>query len=364
MTDAQTRSTVEALVGALELGLDYAQTELRHRQDVYEGYPHRYASEMDDVSQFKAALEAGRALLSSLPSGEGAAPQPPAAPAAVLACRRIVEMDLWSKSDREAVRQMRLEAQAGLDALAASAPQPPAAPLPVSEPGPQPPDDSPPSTPYPAAAPPVQAPVAPPCVDCGGAGEVFTHAEDCESSLCALNGDIHSCTGQIEPCHCVGPVAPAAAPKEPVAVPRGMTSEQIAQLIDEVAGAFTNAPSAAEPLVTQEDREACAKWLVSYWRQKGFGERLTDAEMMAGHERSGQLAIASAAWSAALSAASPDGHSVSAVPGEASTVPLSDERLEEMWEADTTSAEDCASLYFFKIVARAVERAHGIGDGA
>lgn len=45
----------------------------------------------------------------------------------------------------------------------------------------------------------------------------------------------------------------------------------------------------------------------------------------------------------------------------AQPVPLTDEALEAMWEADTTSAEDCASLYFFKFVARAVERAHGIG---
>lgn len=45
------------------------------------------------------------------------------------------------------------------------------------------------------------------------------------------------------------------------------------------------------------------------------------------------------------------------------TKPLTDERLEEMWEADTTSSEDCKSLYFFKLVARAIEAAHGIkGD--
>jgi hypothetical protein len=36
--------------------------------------------------------------------------------------------------------------------------------------------------------------------------------------------------------------------------------------------------------------------------------------------------------------------------------PLTDEEIESMWEADTTSAEDCQSLYYFKVVARAVER--------
>jgi hypothetical protein len=45
----------------------------------------------------------------------------------------------------------------------------------------------------------------------------------------------------------------------------------------------------------------------------------------------------------------------------ATAAPLSDDALEAMWNADATSAEDCASLYFFKTVARAVERAHGIG---
>ena len=41
--------------------------------------------------------------------------------------------------------------------------------------------------------------------------------------------------------------------------------------------------------------------------------------------------------------------------------PLTDKQLEEMWEADKTSADDCASLYYFKLVVRAAEKAHGIG---
>ena len=44
--------------------------------------------------------------------------------------------------------------------------------------------------------------------------------------------------------------------------------------------------------------------------------------------------------------------------------PLPDEVLEALWEADTTSAEDCQSLYFFKLVARLVEKQHGIGGEA
>jgi hypothetical protein len=42
--------------------------------------------------------------------------------------------------------------------------------------------------------------------------------------------------------------------------------------------------------------------------------------------------------------------------------PLTDEEMESMWEADTTSAEDCQSLYYFKVIARAVEAAHGIKE--
>lgn len=38
--------------------------------------------------------------------------------------------------------------------------------------------------------------------ECGGTGEIFTHAEDCDNDLCALNGDIHSCAGQVIPCGC------------------------------------------------------------------------------------------------------------------------------------------------------------------
>ena len=40
--------------------------------------------------------------------------------------------------------------------------------------------------------------------------------------------------------------------------------------------------------------------------------------------------------------------------------PLTHEKLEAMWDADMTSNEDHHSLYYFKMVARAVEREHGI----
>lgn len=40
------------------------------------------------------------------------------------------------------------------------------------------------------------------CQHCNGSGEVFTHAEDCADDLCALNGDAHSCQGQVLACAC------------------------------------------------------------------------------------------------------------------------------------------------------------------
>lgn len=40
------------------------------------------------------------------------------------------------------------------------------------------------------------------CEECGGTGEIFTHTEDCASDLCALNGDVHSCRGQVAACGC------------------------------------------------------------------------------------------------------------------------------------------------------------------
>jgi hypothetical protein len=42
--------------------------------------------------------------------------------------------------------------------------------------------------------------------------------------------------------------------------------------------------------------------------------------------------------------------------------PLTDEQIEMIWTVDQTSADDCASLYYAKVIARAIEAAHGIKD--
>lgn len=40
------------------------------------------------------------------------------------------------------------------------------------------------------------------CHDCGGSGVYFGHTADCDNDSCALNGDMDSCGGEIETCHC------------------------------------------------------------------------------------------------------------------------------------------------------------------
>lgn len=38
------------------------------------------------------------------------------------------------------------------------------------------------------------------CSECHGTREVLDHADACDSDLCALNGDMHSCAGKMAPC--------------------------------------------------------------------------------------------------------------------------------------------------------------------
>jgi len=47
------------------------------------------------------------------------------------------------------------------------------------------------------------------CENCHGAGEVFTHADDCDDDLCALNGDMHSCSGKVVKCDCAAAPLPS-----------------------------------------------------------------------------------------------------------------------------------------------------------
>lgn len=58
----------------------------------------------------------------------------------------------------------------------------------------------------------------PDCFWCQGAGEYFGHAATCADDLCAINGDEHSCAGQMWPCDCapliVAPSHPGVAAAE------------------------------------------------------------------------------------------------------------------------------------------------------
>lgn len=40
------------------------------------------------------------------------------------------------------------------------------------------------------------------CPDCGGYGEYYGHADDCDNDDCALAGGMDDCNGQVFPCHC------------------------------------------------------------------------------------------------------------------------------------------------------------------
>lgn len=53
----------------------------------------------------------------------------------------------------------------------------------------------------------------PNCELCWDSGVVFQHSPSCRDDLCALNGDIHSCNGEIVACSCgAGAVKPEVAP--------------------------------------------------------------------------------------------------------------------------------------------------------
>jgi hypothetical protein len=41
------------------------------------------------------------------------------------------------------------------------------------------------------------------CDSCFGTGRTLHHSVCCDDDLCALNGDMHSCRGELAPCHCV-----------------------------------------------------------------------------------------------------------------------------------------------------------------
>jgi hypothetical protein len=45
---------------ALELGRDYIAAELAHRQEAYAGYPHKYATEQDDLARIESVAAALR----------------------------------------------------------------------------------------------------------------------------------------------------------------------------------------------------------------------------------------------------------------------------------------------------------------
>lgn len=53
------------------------------------------------------------------------------------------------------------------------------------------------------------------CEHCHGDGVLFEHSRDCRDDLCALNGDEHSCNGEVVPCGCSEMRAPVCNCQNP-----------------------------------------------------------------------------------------------------------------------------------------------------
>ncbi|WP_303763854.1 hypothetical protein [Sphingobium yanoikuyae] len=84
-------------------------------------------------------------------------------------------------------------------------------------------------------------PVVDVCPECGGSGEIFSHADDCWSDDCALALGIDDCDGQVLPCSCAEPPLPTlqrlgqefdAGETEPVADAGGVTEDDVIGLIN------------------------------------------------------------------------------------------------------------------------------------
>jgi hypothetical protein len=56
------------------------------------------------------------------------------------------------------------------------------------------------------------------------------------------------------------------------------------------------------------ERERCESWLLNYWRSRGYGNQLTEAEHLAGLRRSGALDQTWEIWQGALGTGSAAGH--------------------------------------------------------
>ena len=100
----------------------------------------------------------------------------------------------------------------------------------------------------------------PACPDCNGAGEVFAHADDCHDDLCALNGDMHSCAGRVEPCGCRAALAPIQATGAPE--PAGLV-DRSAEMQGRSVDKSSEMQGLASPAVQQEAEDAARlDWLV------------------------------------------------------------------------------------------------------
>lgn len=84
------------------------------------------------------------------------------------------------------------------------------------------------------------------CTNCGGVGETFAHAPDCDNDNCALAGGIDDCNGHVEPCHCLN------------------------DFVNEVSAALASSPMDAVKAAVEAEREACAALADEQFSDRGW----------------------------------------------------------------------------------------------
>jgi hypothetical protein len=112
----------------------------------------------------------------------------------------------------------------------------------------------------------------PNCSYCEGAGQYLGHAPTCDDDLCALNGDMHSCAGQVMTCDCEAPDSTGVQLMSKT--PEQMTRLDVSVLLD---------PAYGDP---EQYREGAERLLLLYVALRAAGTRQAEIDRrMRGYER-------------------------------------------------------------------------------
>lgn len=94
------------------------------------------------------------------------------------------------------------------------------------------------------------------CVECNGTGQVFGHDETCTDDHCALNGDMHSCTGQMWPCAICQDAALASPPSAPASEPAMAINNKLFAALMELSDAAESVKAELDA-IPPANRAAC-----------------------------------------------------------------------------------------------------------